>query len=223
MNSYLNNFTVFDENISSTKTNKFKTKIRSEIIWVEISVNFFGLTMPLLSFENISAAENNENNPIFVFTINDLTIFCEKNKKKIIHEMSEKIEEINGNFDENFDEIIVCSLILKIKSVNLLFFDDLLSVEYFCQNEKNFDCEIFKKKKMIEILSIKSEIPLFYENDELLVPFELPLFRLLSAQGYEVSQQERKLLQSLKTTVSPHEHGGSSLFSKIMKLTTSNE
>jgi urease accessory protein len=66
-------------------------------------------------------------------------------------------------------------------------------------------------------------LPLFYESDELLVPFELPLFRLLSAQGYDVKQEERKLLQPLKTTVSPHEHGGSSLFSKIMKLTTSNE
>ena len=90
------------------------------------------------------------------------------------------------------------------------------------------DCIIIKPTNMFEMASVCYEIgnkhlPLFYENDELLVPFELPLFRLLSAQGYEVRQEERKLLQPLKTTVSPHEHSGSSLFSKIMKLTTTNE
>ena len=55
-------------------------------------------------------------------------------------------------------------------------------------------------------------LPLFYENDELLVPFELPLFRLLEAQGYDVRQEERKLLQPLKTTVSPHAHLAEKLY-----------
>ena len=85
MNSYFNDFTVFDRNIS--------TKIKSEIIWKEISINFSGLTMPLLSFENISATENNENDPIFVFTVNELTIFCEKNKTLITEEKFEKFTE----------------------------------------------------------------------------------------------------------------------------------
>ena len=47
-------------------------------------------------------------------------------------------------------------------------------------------------------------LPLFYEADQLLVPFEMPLFRLLSVQGFEVQQVTRKLLQPLKTTVTPH-------------------
>ena len=90
------------------------------------------------------------------------------------------------------------------------------------------DAIVIKPKNMFEMASACYEIgnkhlPLFYGNDELLVPFELPLFRLLSTQGYDVKQEERKLVQPLKTTVSPHEHGSSSLFSKIMKLTTSNE
>jgi urease accessory protein len=81
---------------------------------------------------------------------------------------------------------------------------------------------------MFEMASVCYEIgnkhlPLFYANDELLVPFEFPLFRLLSVQHYDVKQEERKLLQPLNTTVLPHGHGGSSLFSKIMKLTTSND
>jgi urease accessory protein len=90
-------------------------------------------------------------------------------------------------------------------------------------------CDVIaiKPKNMFEMASVCYEIgnkhlPLFYENVELLVPFELPLLRLLGAQGYDVKQDKRKLLQPLKTTVSPHSHpGGETLFSKIMKLTAS--
>jgi urease accessory protein len=81
---------------------------------------------------------------------------------------------------------------------------------------------------MFEMASICYEIgnkhlPLFFENDELLVPFEMPLYKLLTAQGYGVKQEQRKLLQPLKTTVSPHSNSSETLFSKIMKLTTTNE
>ena len=63
-------------------------------------------------------------------------------------------------------------------------------------------------------------LPLFYEADQLLVPFEMPLYKLLSAQGYIIIKEKRKLLKPLKTTVSPHSGGtNDSLFSKIMKLT----
>ncbi len=77
---------------------------------------------------------------------------------------------------------------------------------------------------LFEMASVCYEIgnkhlPLFYEKDELLVPFEMPLFRLLAAQGYVVKQDKRKLLQPLKTTVAPHGHGNNSLFSKIMQFT----
>lgn len=89
-------------------------------------------------------------------------------------------------------------------------------------------CDVIaiKPKNMFEMASVCYEIgnkhlPLFYENDELLVPFEMPLLRLLEIQGYDVSQEERKLLQPLKTTVSPHALlTGESLFSKIMKQAT---
>ena len=108
MNSYFNDFTVLNRNISTTNSDSIKTKIKSEIIWKEISVNFFGLTMPLLSFENISTTENNENDPIFVFTVNELTIFCEKNKKLITEEKFQKFTELEEkieHLDENFTEI----------------------------------------------------------------------------------------------------------------------
>ncbi|MDQ6813291.1 MAG: urease accessory protein UreE [Bacteroidota bacterium] len=66
-------------------------------------------------------------------------------------------------------------------------------------------------------------LPLFFNNGELLIPFEEPLFKLLSASGYEPKRESRKLLNALKTTVLPH--GGvetkQSLFSKILQMTTS--
>jgi urease accessory protein len=85
-------------------------------------------------------------------------------------------------------------------------------------------CIVVAPKNMFEMASICYEIgnkhlPLFYEAEQLLVPFEQPLYKLLQAQGYSVEQQEKKLLQQLKTTVAPHGNEGSTLFSKIMKLT----
>ena len=89
-------------------------------------------------------------------------------------------------------------------------------------------CEVLviQPSNPFEMASVCYEIgnkhlPLFYEKDELLVPFEMPLFRLLSAQGYIIKQDKRKLLQPLKTTVAAHAHGNNSFFSKIMQFTNS--
>ena len=86
---------------------------------------------------------------------------------------------------------------------------------------------VIKPATMFEMASVCYEIgnkhlPLFYEEDCVLVPFEAPLFRLLTAMGFEVKQEERKLLHPLKTTVTPHGHSDNSLFSKIMKFTTTS-
>lgn len=86
------------------------------------------------------------------------------------------------------------------------------------------ECIVIKPINMFEMASVCYEIgnkhlPLFYENESLLVPFDAPLMKLLTAQGYCVTKEKRKLLQQLKTTVAPHSDGSNSLFSKIMKLT----
>ena len=90
------------------------------------------------------------------------------------------------------------------------------------------ECLIITPKDRFETASICYEIgnkhlPLFFENEALLVPFEKPLYHLFIAQGYDVKQEQRKLLQPLKTTVSPHGITNDTLFSKIMKLTIPNE
>ena len=64
-------------------------------------------------------------------------------------------------------------------------------------------------------------LPLYFQNNELLIPFERPLCNMLEAVGFECKMEERQLLHPLKTTVAPHRHeGGGSLFSKILQLTT---
>ena len=90
------------------------------------------------------------------------------------------------------------------------------------------DVLVIQPANLFEMASVCYEIgnkhlPLFFDKEELLVPFEMPLFRLLSAQGYAIKQDKRKLLHPLKTTVAPHAHSNNSLFSKIMQLTNAAE
>lgn len=62
-------------------------------------------------------------------------------------------------------------------------------------------------------------LPLFLDGNEVLVPFEEPLFRWLEAKGYSPAKELRTLTNMLRSNVIPHEHGSSgSLFSKIMQL-----
>lgn len=65
-------------------------------------------------------------------------------------------------------------------------------------------------------------LPLFYEDNHLLIPFDAPVYKMLDAAGYTIKREDRKLLHQLKTTVAPHLHSsaGEGLFSKILKLTT---
>ena len=65
-------------------------------------------------------------------------------------------------------------------------------------------------------------LPLFYEGEDLLVPYEAPLYKLLQASGYTMKIEDRKLTNAVKTSVSPHADtsGSTSLFSKILQLTT---
>ncbi|MBC7886851.1 MAG: urease accessory protein UreE [Ferruginibacter sp.] len=94
---------------------------------------------------------------------------------------------------------------------------------------KECDAMTIRPKTMFEMAAVCYEIgnkhiPVFYQDDEILVAFEAPLFRLLGSAGYEVSREKRKLVNPLKTTVSPHGYSSqNNLFSKIMKLTNPPE
>ncbi len=92
-------------------------------------------------------------------------------------------------------------------------------------------CEsiIIKPATMYEMAYICYEIgnkhlPLFYENGDLIIPYEAPLLKILQASGFNPVIEDRKLMHQLKTTVSAHHHtDNKSLFSRILQLTSPNE
>jgi len=82
---------------------------------------------------------------------------------------------------------------------------------------------VIKPKSNYEIAYICYEIgnkhlPLFFEDELLMIPFDEPVYKMLKASGFEVEKQDKKLQHQLKTSVAPHTHSGESLFSKILRL-----
>lgn len=49
-------------------------------------------------------------------------------------------------------------------------------------------------------------LPLFIQEESVLIPYERPLEHLLIASGYEVTKTRSKLLNMLNTTAEPHHH-----------------
>ncbi len=85
----------------------------------------------------------------------------------------------------------------------------------------------FKPSTMYEMAYVCYEIgnkhlPLYYQDDTILIPYDAPTFKMLQAAGFDPQVEQRKLQNQVKTSVAPHAHKGSSesLFSRILKLTT---
>ncbi|MDB5221352.1 MAG: Urease accessory protein ureE [Chitinophagaceae bacterium] len=134
--------------------------------------------------------------------------------KRILHKRSEAGKEITLKFLKENQELTEGDIIYQ-DSESIIVIDVLPCAAI-----------IIHPKTMQEMASVCYEIgnkhlPLFLQEDELLVPFEAPLFRLLLSAGYDVKEGKRKLISPLRSTVTPHGHNGQSLFSKILKLTTS--
>lgn len=91
------------------------------------------------------------------------------------------------------------------------------------------DAIAVKPRSLGEMGSVCYEIgnkhlPLFIQNDEVLVPYEEPIFNWLAASGYDTRRANVKLLNMLKTNVQPHSHGqGGTLFSKIVGMVSKSE
>ncbi|MCK0205669.1 urease accessory protein UreE [Ornithobacterium rhinotracheale] len=93
-------------------------------------------------------------------------------------------------------------------------------------------CEaiVISPKSLLEMGTVCYEIgnkhmPLFIQNDEVLMPYEHPMFRWLEASGYNPEKREERLLNLLKSNVEPHSHAssGTSLFTKILNLASTKE
>lgn len=115
------------------------------------------------------------------------------------------------------------------QSPNLMQDDVIFADEHYivCIDIQPCDAIIIQPASMQQMAAVCYEIgnkhlPLFLHGDEVLVPYEAPLFRMLIAAGLNPLHEERKLLHPVRTTVSPHSHSGNgSLFSKILQLTNS--
>lgn len=83
---------------------------------------------------------------------------------------------------------------------------------------------------MLEMGSVCYEIgnkhlPVFIQDDVVLIPYEEPIFKWLVATGYHTHKVHTKLLNIVNASVQAHSHNhshshgeGSSIFSKIMGL-----
>ena len=65
-------------------------------------------------------------------------------------------------------------------------------------------------------------LPLFHEEHELLLPYDVPLHNLLQASEYMIRVEERKLKYPFKTTVLPHVQVAlnDSIPAKVLQLST---
>jgi urease accessory protein len=86
------------------------------------------------------------------------------------------------------------------------------------------DAIVVKPKSLLEMGSVCYEIgnkhlPMFIQDDEVLLPFEEPIFKWLSASGYDTEKIFTRLTNIVNSTVQPHGHSeSSSLFFKIMNI-----
>jgi len=136
--------------------------------------------------------------------------------KRILHKETTMGREISMKFLNENPQLTVGDIIYE---------DDfsLIAIEI-----KECDAIIIRPRSMHEMAAVCYEIgnkhlPLFYQEEEILVAYETSLFTLLSASGYAIEQAKRKLIKPVKTTVNPHGNSSNSLFNRIMKLTTDPE
>lgn len=142
--------------------------------------------------------------------IDHLNLEWYETKKRVLRKSTEKGEELSLKFLSE-------SHVLNEGDVLFMDAERMIVVSILpCE------CIVAEPENLFEMASICYEIgnkhlPLFFENDQLLIPFEKPFFKLLQTMGYKVTSENRKLLQPLKTTVTPHA-AAETLFTKIMKL-----
>lgn len=160
---------------------------------------------------NINAEDFNLNNR----NIDKVVLEWFETPKKILRKKTEAQEEIIMKFLREGN---------KLEEGDILYMDEnkVVIVEV-----SPCDAIEITPRNLYEMGTICYEIgnkhlPLFIQDDKVLVPYEKPLERLLIATGYAVNKTHCKLLNMLKANVSPHSHGrqGSSLFSKILEMTS---
>ncbi|MFR9672789.1 MAG: hypothetical protein SNI72_07780, partial [Rikenellaceae bacterium] len=110
----------------------------------------------------------------------------------------------------------------------------LSSQEHLAIVVRVLECDVIllSPMNMLEMATICYEIgnkhmPLFIDGDEILLPYEAPMFKWLEASGYNPKESSRKLTNRLKSKASDHHHTEQeehreSLFSKVINFAARN-
>jgi urease accessory protein len=74
---------------------------------------------------------------------------------------------------------------------------------------KDCKCIVVTPNTILTAASLCYEIgnrhmPVYYEGNDLMIPYDVTLHNLLEALGYQLRIEERKLNDALKTTILPH-------------------
>ena len=96
-------------------------------------------------------------------------------------------------------------------------------------NIKECEAIVVAPTSLLEMGTVCYEIgnkhaPIFIQDNQVLIPFEEPLFRWLSASGYRPVKKMRQLKSMLKSTdashghTHTHKHGDEPLFTKIISF-----
>ncbi|RNA63789.1 urease accessory protein UreE [Chryseobacterium nematophagum] len=110
----------------------------------------------------------------------------------------------------------------RLREGDILFEDD---EKVIAVNIMETEAIVMSPASLLEMGTVCYEIgnkhiPLFIQDDKVLLPFEMPMYRWLEASGFKPEKQFVKLLNLLKSNVEPHGHGslGSTIFTKILKM-----
>ena len=122
---------------------------------------------------------------------------------------------------------------LKMKFLNVnpnLIDGDILLItddSILCVHIVACECLIIDPRNSQELAAACFEIgnrhaTLYYQNNQLMVAFEQPMFNYFKALDFQVKKDIRKLNKPLKTSVTPHGES-SGIFTKIMQLTNAQK
>lgn len=80
------------------------------------------------------------------------------------------------------------------------------------------ECIVIQPQSTKEWAAVCYEIgnkhaPLYFEEEQLAIPFEIPLYNQLQWMGFKVNRKQLKLLHPIKTSVAPHGTGNRLAFS----------
>jgi len=125
--------------------------------------------------------------------------------KRILHKKTISGKEVSMKFLNENQQLTVNDIIYE---------DDfgLIAIDI-----KECDAIIIRPKSMYEVAAVcyelgKKHLALFFQEDEILIAYQVPLFKLLTASGYLVEQAKRKLVKPLRTNVAGHSDSSKSLF-----------